>query len=255
MAADVALRSLPTLAGARGAALTENDENELDLVLRCANRAGAPQVQWRGITIVLRAGKHSAHSAQAAPAQGVNPNPQQSARRARTARAGKTAPSKSPNSRQRRSARRLLNFRQARKDREEARGLIDPLPAAPASEWVAASCSNTAPPAAMDPELDVAMSDSLAVAVHTPALNKRPLPLCLPSTYGQGIQKGKVDPRPRLDSNSRLGSRASGRSCPLGDSPPAQTSRSRSRSRLRSPRRSPRLFGQTEARAAAQPEQ
>ena len=219
MAADVADAARRARSGERrGGKVTEHD---LRLVLRLAKRAGALEVRVGGMTIMFArdAGKRSA---QAAPTRrspaAVPPRAPQSARPARTARPEEPeaeAPSTSPNSRHRRSANRLLVF-QARKRREEARGLsLSRILCRAAMQrlrasWIAASCSNTAPLAAVDPELDVAEprqpSDTLAVAVHTAALKRR-LPPCVLSTYGQCIiQEGKANSQPRLDSNPRLGS-------------------------------------------------
>jgi len=221
---------------------------------------------------------------QAAPTRrspaAVPPRAPQSARPARTARPEEPEaepPSTSPNSRHRRSTNRLLVF-QAMKRREEARGLSLSRILCRAvmqrlrASWIAASCSNTAPPAAVNPELDVAEprqpSDTLAVAVHTAALKRR-LPPCVPSTYGQCIQEGKANSRPRLDSNPRLGSPASSSAvvssgtCPSGDSPLPRLQRlggDRALLRKRKPGRQPdrndncecpRPSGRAETRAAA----
>jgi len=125
------------------------------------------------------------------------------------------------------------------------------------ASWIAASCSNTAPPAAVDPELDVVEPwqpcYTLVVAVHTAALKRR-LPPCVPSTYGQCIQEGKANSRPRLDSNPRLGSPASSSAvvssgtCPSGD-------RDSPLPRLQhlALRRRSRPVGQMKARAATRP--
>jgi len=110
----------------------------------------------------------------------------------------------------------LLVF-QARKRREEARGLsLTRILCRPAMQRLrescfGASCPNNTPPAAVDPELDVAtcaeeprqLSDSLADAVDTTALKRR-LSFCLSSTCGQDMQGGKAQARLRLDSTSRL---------------------------------------------------
>jgi len=211
-------------------------------------RAGALKVRVGGMTIMFArdAGKRSA---QAAPTRGspaaVPPRAPQSARPARTARPEEPeaeAPSTSPNSRHRWSAKRLLVF-QARKRREEARGLsLTRILCRPAMQRLRESCfgalcPNSTPPAAVDPELGVAtcaaeeprqLSDSLADAVHTPALKRR-LSFYLSSTCGQDMQGGRAQARLRLDSTSRLcrasstGIALSGR-CPSGDNPPYEPS-------------------------------
>jgi len=200
-----------------------------------------------GMTIVFArdAGKRSAQAAptRCSPAA-VPPRAPQSARPARTARPEEPeaeAPSTSPNSRHRRSANRLLVF-QARKRREEARGLsLTRILCRPAMQRLrescfGASCPNSTPPAAVDRELHVAtcaqeprqLSASLADAVHTPVLKRR-LSFCLSSTCGQDMQGGKAKARLRLDSTSRLcrasstGIALSGR-CPSGDNPPSEPS-------------------------------
>jgi len=164
MAADVAhaarrARSVER----RGGEVTEHD---LRLVLRLAKREGALEVHVGGMTIVLArdAGKRSV---QAAPTRrspaAVPPRAPQSARPMpmRTARPEEPeaeATSTSPNSRYRRSANRLLVFQEIKR-REEARGLsLTRILCRPAMQRLqescfGASCPNSTPPAAVDPEL------------------------------------------------------------------------------------------------------